>query len=422
MRFTPARILAGVIILLLVVGGVVLITTPAQYKATAFIPGGNPNIIEGAPVLINGFPKGKVDKLVPVGQGAELTIATDSDVAPLHTGAVVFVQWSAAVGERLIQVNDGPPSNPTIPDGGRIEGNMPKPMELSDVLAAIDPATRSRLGPVIQQLQTTLAGHEQDLNNTLATAGPAFTAVGNVLRGVAIDEPAINQLVTDTNDLVARAGAHDQDLAGIVNDLSVSTHDTAQQRDALRQVLHKLPPTLDQARSTLAKVPGTTDAAVPLLQDAKTTTDKLPSVASHLAPVLSDLRPTIAQLKPTLEAASQLLDYTPGLLDAGNVTLPKVGDTFSKLTPTLQSLQPFTPCLVGFLSNWGSAAAYYDRNGEYVHIPVRVGPESVNDLPAGGGGVFAKPVSRTCDTVSQGGAGGTGSTANPVAAGIGGLN
>lgn len=422
MRFTPARVLAGVIILLLVAGGVFLIASPAEYKATAFIPAGNPNIIEGAPVLINGFPKGKVDKLVPEGQGAELTIAADSDVAPLHAGAVVFVQWSAAVGERLIQVNDGPPSNPEIPDGGRIEGNMPKPMELSDVLAALDPATRSRLGPVIQQLQTTLAGHEQDLNKTLATAGPAFTAIGNVLRGVAIDEPSINQLVTDTNELVTRAGAHDQDISGIVNDLSVSTHDTAQQREALRQVLQKLPPTLDQARSTLAKVPGTTDATVPLLQDAKSATDKLPSVAGNLAPVLRDLRPTIAQLKPTLQAASQLLDQTPGLLDSGNTTVPKVGDTFEKVSPTLQSLQPFTPCLVGFLSNWASAAAYYDANGQYVHVPVRVGPESVIGTPTNGGGLFAKPVSRTCDTVAQGGGGGTGGTANPAAAGLGGLN
>jgi phospholipid/cholesterol/gamma-HCH transport system substrate-binding protein len=423
MRFTPTRVLAGVVILLLVAGAVFLFVKPASYTATAFIPAGNPNIIEGAPVLINGFPKGKVEKLVPEGQGAELTISTDSDVAPLHAGAVVFVQWSATVGERLIQVNDGPPQNPAIPNGGRIEGNMPKPMELSDVLQSLDPATRSRLGPVIQQLQTTLAGHEQDLNQTLATAGPAFTAIGNVFRGLAIDEPAINQLVTDTNNLVSRAGAHDQDIAGIVNDLSVSTHDTAQQRDALRQVLQKLPPTLDQAQSTLAKVPGTTDEAVPLLQDAKTTTDKLPSVASHLAPVLSDLRPTIAQLKPTLEAASQLLDYTPGLLDAGNTTLPKVGDTFSKVTPTLKDLQPFTPCLVGFLSNWGDAAAYYDANGQFVRVPVRVGPESVEDNPVFDGALFAQPVSRTCDTVDQGGAGGTGTTASPAAAkGIGGLN
>lgn len=421
MRFTPARVLAGVVILLLVAGAVVVVSTPSGYKATAFLPGGNPNIIEGAPVMVNGFPRGKVDELVPEGQGAELTVEMDTDVAPLHDGAVVFVQWSAAVGERLIQVNDGPPSNPAIPDGGRIKGDMPKPMELSDVLAALDPATRSRIGPVVAQLRTTLAGHEQDLNKTLSTAGPAFTAIGNVLRGVATDEPAINQLVTDTNQLVTRVGAHDQDLSGIVNDLSVSARDTAQQRQALRQVLQKLPPTLDQAQSTLGKVPGATDAAVPLLQDAKTTTDKLPSVAEHLAPVLSDLRPTIAQLEPTLEAASTLLDETPGLLDSGSTTVPKVGDTFGKVTPTLSDIQPFTPCLVGFLSTWGSASAYSDANGQYGHVPVRVGAESVNELPVNPGPLLAKPTPRTCDAVSQGGAGGTGRAGSP-ATGLGGLN
>jgi phospholipid/cholesterol/gamma-HCH transport system substrate-binding protein len=104
------------------------------------------------------------------------------------------------------------------------------------------------------------------------------------------------------------------------------------------------------------------------------------------------------------------------------VTVPKVGDTFEKVSPTLSSLQPFTPCLVGFLSTWGSAAAYSDANGQYVRIPVRVGPESVLDTPANPGDAYAKPVPRTCDAVAQGGAGNAGSTANPVSAGIGGLN
>ncbi|GAA4826840.1 hypothetical protein GCM10023201_12000 [Actinomycetospora corticicola] len=423
MRSTRARVLAGVIILLLVAGAVTLFVTPTSYKATAFLPAGNPNIIVGAPVLINGFDKGTVDSLVPSGQGAEITIAADRDVAPFHAGAVVFVQWSSTVGERRIQVNDGPVTNPEIPNGGRIEGKMPQPMELSDVLAGLDPATRSRIAPVVDQLRTTLAGHEQDLNNTLGTAGPAFVAIGNVLKGVALDGPAINQLVTDTNGLVARIGARSQDLSGVVNDLSVSANDTAQVRQQLGDVLHKLPPVLDQAKDTLGKVPGTTDATVPLLEDAKTTTDKLPSVASHLAPVLKDLRPTIAELKPTLEAASQLLDVTPGLLDSGDVTLPKVGDTFGKYAPIVRELQPFSPCAVGFLSTWGSASAYYDAKGQYVHVPVREGPESVDDTPVDLGAAFAKSIERGCTPEHQGPLGGTGGgVINKVANGLGGLN
>jgi phospholipid/cholesterol/gamma-HCH transport system substrate-binding protein len=397
MRFTPVRGLAIVIVILLVVGAVVLLTNgTSKYTANAFIPAGNPNILVGAPVLVNGFKKGTVDDLRPAGPGAELKVSLDGDSAPLHAGAVVFVQWSAAVGERLLQINDGPVTNPEIPDGGRIEGNMPKPMELSDTLQALDPATRARLGPLTQNLQKSLAGHEQDVNNTLKTAGPAFVAIGNVFRGLAIDQPALEKLVSDTNGLVARIASRNNDLSGIVSDLGTSTRQTAAVRTQLRQTLQKVPGTLDQAQSTLKKVPGTTDEAVPLLNDLQNATDKLPSVSQHLEPVLKDLRPTIAELKPTLQAASELLNYTPGLLDSGHTTVPKLGNALGALTPTVRDLQPYTPCAVGFLSAFGSVGSRGDQNGPYLRIPVRIGTNSFESLPAVLPGT-ATPIPRSCD-------------------------
>lgn len=432
MRLTLPRILAAVVVVLLIVGGVVLLSMPGQYRATAFIPAGNPNIIEGAPVLVNGFKKGTVESLDVKGPGAELTISIDSDIAPLHSGAVVFVQWSAIVGERLIQINDGPRSNPEIPDGGRIEGQMPKPMEVSDILRSLDPATRARIGPLAQQLQKTLAGSEQNLNDTLRTAGPAFTAIGNVVKGLAIDEPALRQLVNDTNNLVGRIATRSPDLSGIINDLSVSTRDTAAQRVALRQVLQKLPPTLDQATATVAKVPGTVEETVPLLDDARSATDKLPSVSRNLAPLLKDLRPTIGELKPTLQALSELLNNNnlPATLDSAKVTVPKISEAAQKITPTLRDVRPFTPCAIGFLTKFGGAAGNGDAKGPYVRIPLRIGPQSAEDnpLPIGslppGTSQIVAPVDRACAPFLQGGSGNVPSSnasINPAAS-TGGLN
>lgn len=396
MRFTPVRGLAIVVVILLVVGAVVLLTGTSSYKATAFIPAGNPNILVGAPVLVNGFKTGTVEELKPAGPGAELTVSLDNDSAPLHTGAVVFVQWSAAVGERLIQINDGPATNPEIPDGGRIEGNMPKPMEVSDVLQYVDPATRARLGPLAQNLQKALKGHEQDVNNTLKTAGPAFVAIGNVFRGLAIDQPALEKLVNDTNGLVARVASRSNDLSGIVSDLGTSTSQTATVRTQLRQTLQKLPPTLDQATSTLKKVPGTVDETVPLLNDLQSATDKLPSVSRNLEPVLTDLRPTIAELKPTLQAASELLNYTPGLLDSAHRTLPRLTYGLGAATPTVRDLQPYSPCIVSFLSGFGSAASRGNADGPYARIPIRVGPDSLETQPVTNP-VSSVQIPRSCD-------------------------
>ena len=394
MRLTLPRILAVVVVVLLIVGAVVLITAPGKYKVTALVPGVNPSVLEGSDILVNGFAKGTVESLKPSGPGVEMQIALDGDVAPLHTGATLFTQWSATVGDRLIQINDGPKSNPEIPDGGRLEGNFPKPMEVSDVLAGLDPGTRAKIAPLAASLKTALGGSEQDLNNTLRTAGPAFTAIGNLTKGLSIDGPALNQLVNDTNALVSRIGARSQDLSGIITDFSTTTRDTAAVRAELRQTLQKLPPTLDQATATLAKVPDTVDETVPLLEDLKAPTDRLPGVARNLAPVLQDLRPTIGELKPTLKALDRLLGETPGLLDQARSTVPKVTDTLDKLTPTLKTLRPFTPCAVGLLSTAFGNGARNNGNGQLIPVPARFGLSTVGPTPVPSGAPLAP---QTCD-------------------------
>lgn len=396
MRLTLPRILAVVVVILLIVGAVVLIAAPGKYRVTAFVPAINPNILEGSRFLVNGFEKGTVESFKPAGDGVEMTLTVDSDIAPLHAGAFLFTQFQSLVGDRLIQINDGPQSNPEIPDGGRVEGNFPKPVELNDVLASLDPATRDRLAPLTESLRKTLSGSEQDLNKTLRAAGPAFTAIGNLTKGLALDGPALNQLVTDTNELLGRINTRSGDLSGIINDFGTTTRDTAAVRAELRQTLQKLPPTLDQANATLAKVPGTVDETVPLLEDLRPATDRLPSVANNLAPVLKDLRPTIGELKPTLKALDQLLGETPSLLDQARSTVPRTTDTLKKLTPSLQTLRPFTPCLVGLVTTAFGNGHSNNGEGQMVDVPVRAGNAPIIPAPPGLGATLPK-APQTCD-------------------------
>ena len=415
-----------VVVVLLIVGAVVLITAPGKYKVTALIPGVNPSILEGSDVLVNGFTKGTVESLKPSGPGVEMELALDGATAPLHTGATVVVQWSSTVGDRLLQVNDGPQSNPEIPDGGRLEGDFPKAMEISDVLAGLDPGSRARLAPLAASLKSALGGSEQDLNSTLRTAGPAFTAIGNLVKGLAIDGPALNSLVNDTNALVARIGARSQDLSGVINDFATTTRDTAAVRTELRQTLQKLPPTLDQANSTLAKVPDTVDATVPLLVHLRSRPDRLPSVANDLAPLLKDLRPTIGELKPTLKALDELLGETPDLLDQSKSTVPKITDTLDKLTPTLKTLRPFAPCIVGFLTTAFGNSPNNNGEGSMVPVPVRAGTNVVTPNLAPPALQTRPP--QTCDpynlpaTATGLGLGTSASAGSPLGGLTGGLN
>ncbi|NMI00551.1 MlaD family protein [Pseudonocardia acidicola] len=339
------------------------------------------NLVEGSLVKVNGFDAGTVESIDVVDGKAKLTLDLNSDYAPLHDGAQATIVWKALLGERLVDLRDGPTQNATIPSGGMLTGKQQSPVELDTVLAALDPATREKLNSLTRNLNKTLSGSEPDLNATLKTAGPAIGALGDVLRGLGTDGDAVKQLVTQLNDTMAILARRDGDVAKVVDQLGGAVDQVVGQQQALGDTIHELPGTLQQAKTTLGNVPAAVDDAVPLLDALRPATEKLPSVARNLQPLLADLRPAIGDLRPTLESASELLKYTPGLLDSGATTMPEINRTMGGLGPALDYLRPYTPELAGFLTNWNSANANYDRNGHYARIYVTAGAENGNVNP-----------------------------------------
>ncbi|WP_250283929.1 MULTISPECIES: MlaD family protein [unclassified Frankia] len=339
------------------------------------------NIVKGGSVMVNGFEAGSVSDIKVKDGKAYLELTLDSGHAPLHSGATVSVAWKALLGERLVEVHDGPSGSPRIPSGGMLEGTMDQPMELDQILNALDPETRAHLSSLVRELDGTLRGNEQDVQATVRSAGPALSAVGQVLKGIGTDGPAIKNLVVTLNQLTGTLAARDDNLRGVINDLTHLTSVVAGQRQQLSTSLQKLPGTLDQANSTLAVVPGVADKAVPLLNDLRPATEKLPPVSRNLRPLLADLRPVIADLRPTLVAADELLDITPGLLDQAHAAVPGVTAATDYLQPAFAFLRPYTPEAVSFLSQWGSSFANYDANGHYARGHIQASVASLDNNP-----------------------------------------
>ncbi|OJG06091.1 mce related protein [Pseudonocardia autotrophica] len=338
-------------------------------------------LITGTPVMVKGFKAGVIDDISVQGDKALVSVTLDREFAPLHDGASASVIWKALLGERLLQITDGDAANAEIPSGGTLQGNIPAPVELDDVLSTLDPPTRERLASLVKRLDGTVAGSEQDTNETLRTAGPAIAALGNVLRGLGTDGEAIKQLVTQLNGTTSILAGRSGDVERIVQQLGDATAQTATRREQLGQVLDQVPGTLDRAQRVLGNVPGTVDEALPLLEDLRPATEKLQSVSGNLQPLLADLRPAIADLRPTLDSASELLRYTPGLIDSAHDTVPATNRAFESLTPAFEFLRPYTPELLGWMTNWNSAFANSDANGHFARIFVQGGLEQVNVNP-----------------------------------------
>lgn len=381
MSRTGGRIAASVVALG-VLGAVAMgLSNARTYEVSAVLPASDPLLIKGAPVYIDGFEVGQVAEIRPERNQAVVKVALDRDKAPLHAGANFFVQWKALVGERMLMIKDGPAGNAEVPDGGMIKGDFPKPTEVADILAALDPRTRKDLASLINRLNGTFEGSEADLNQTLRAAGPSLEAIGEVLRGIGTDGPAIEALVNDLNKMMNTLDKRGGDLSAIVNELSNSARTTAAHRDDLREALRKMPGTLNTARGTLDKVPGVTDKTLPLLKDLDPATARLADVAADMAPLMQDLRPMVDDLKPALRSAAELLDHTPGLLDSMDRTVPDITKLADGYTPALDFLRPYTPNVVHFLTTWGSANQGYDANGHYFRILAKMGTSSLGVMP-----------------------------------------
>lgn len=334
----------------------------------------------GGSVMLDGVRVGEVTDVGVKDDKALVTVDVDEEHAPLRAGTSARVSWQSVIGSRVVELLPGSKTNPPLPSGKMITANNER-VELDDLIAALDKPTRARARGLVKKLERTLDGRADDLKASVKAGGPTVEALGEVLRAVGDDGPAIRQLVSKLRDMTGALVARDRELGQTVTELGQFTSATAQQQKQLSTALEELPSTIDEATKTLHDVPAAVNATVPVVRDLQPATKRLPSVAAKLNPVLQDLRPTVARLRPTLGSTQTLLRHTPELLDTTHGTLPGLTNAMKQLQPATAFLRPYTPELAGWLSNWTSVWASENSSGNYVRALITSSGTSFADNP-----------------------------------------
>ncbi|MQA12619.1 MAG: MCE family protein [Pseudonocardiaceae bacterium] len=372
-----ALVISALVVALGGAWGYAMASSESGYEVDFVVPSAA-QVLEGSPVLIDDRKVGEVSDLNARNGKAIVTASVADQHTPLHEGTTTRIEWRSVLGERVVTIHPGPAQNAEIPSGALYEAQSAQ-IEVDQVLAALDRPTRERLSSLVEGLNETVAGREQELRATLRTAGPAVNALGEVLQAVGRDGPAIRALVTQLHAMIEPLAERQGELSNVVNNATKLTGAVAEQQSQLKKGLAELPPTLTTAEDTLDQVPAASEATAPLLEDLRPATARLPAVARNLSPVLTDLRPTVAQLRPTLVATDRLLRYTPGLIDTGHDVLPPVAQALDELGPAVDFLRPYTPELIGWMQNWGQGFAGYDSQGHVWTAGLAFGPSAVND-------------------------------------------
>lgn len=377
-----------------------MLVSANDYQVSVVLPNAN-NIIKGGSVMREGYRAGSVKSIEVVDGKAKLLLDLDDGFGKLHEGVRADIAWKGTIGERLITLTDGPRTNAEIPSGALLTDVASEPVEMAEVLSSLDAPTRKNLNTLIKNINATTSGHEKDMQAALKTSGPAVEQLGAMLGDLGADGEAISQILTQSNRTMGILADRQRTLSQVVADLSGMSENVVTRRKELGKTLETLPDVLEEGEKTFDVVPDAVDETIPLLEDLEPASEQLAETSKNLEPVLQDLRPAVQDLRPALGSLAKLLNETPAMMDAGTATFPDIDKALKGSQPAVDFLRPYTPEIVGWLSNWASQAGNYDSNGHYSRFGILHGAESVIPAVSKGAGVTQNLEPKPGDPVEQ---------------------
>lgn len=371
----------AVLLAVVAVAVVVRVVASDPYRVTLVVPTADQSFVGGS-VLMRGHRVGKVSEIGVLDGKATVEVEIDGDHAPLPSGTTARIVWESVLGARVIELDAGDGEGAPLRSGQLVTGNS-EAVDVDDLLATLDEPTRAALQRLIGRLDSTLGGPRStaDLNQMITEAGPTVEALGQLMQSIGQDGPALRRLVTQLEKVVGTVANRDEQLAATVDQLDALARSVASERDQLSKTIASLPGTVENVTSALEAVPDPAAKAGKLLDEIAPATERLPKVSALARGVLVDAKPALELLPGTLRDADRLLRVTPALLSEGNDLLPEVDAALRTANPMVDFLRPYTPELVGWLSNWNGVFGSRDAVGHYARALITTSASAVDNLP-----------------------------------------
>jgi virulence factor Mce-like protein len=343
------------------------------------------SLYSGLDVRVDGLDAGKIKHVENEDAKAIVTIGiSDEQVWPLHQGTKAALRFGSTIGNgtRLIDLQLGPASAPTIPDHGIItDENTVETTEFDDVFDTFDKKTRAKLQGTLQGTATTFGPRAKALGNGVRSSAPALDSLTGLAGDLTADEPALRAFVANTYRVTATLGARRQQISDIVRSAAVTFRAFAQRTQRITASLDRLPGTLQEVRSTLARTDGSVDHLRALVTDLDPGARRLAALSRQLRPALADLRRTVPVAVSTFHTARRAAPPITALLKQSEPFSRSAAPVLAKLAPMLSCIRPYAPEAAGLLTTWTSWAQPYDNTAHLGRIWGNLGGTSLDDIP-----------------------------------------
>jgi phospholipid/cholesterol/gamma-HCH transport system substrate-binding protein len=374
------------------------------------------SIRPNSPVRIAGVNVGKVTGIdrQPGADASVVTMELQDRALPLHKDATAKIRPRIFLeGNFFVDLQPGTPAAPTIDDGDTLPvSQTAAPVQLDEVLTALQADTRADLQRTVKALATTLTfkpSRAADRGADPSARGESAAESLNdsirygarALRGTAVVTDAfqgtgprdLSRLIAGLNRTTEGLSRNEEQLKDLVTNLNTTLAATASEATALRASIRRLGPTLRTTDGALASLnaafpstrafareilPGvretaaTIDAAFPWIEQTRGLLgpDELQGLARELSPATSDLAQVIdasVDLLPQADLVAKCL--TRVVLPTGDV---KILD--GPLSTGVENYKEFWYTMVGLAGEGQN----FDGNGQYVRFQPGGGDQTVS--------------------------------------------
>ena len=226
-----------------------------------------------ASVDIAGVKVGEVHDVTAQGNIATVTLVLDEGNSDIHSDAQVLLRPHGLFGPKYVELTPGTSAAPVVPDGGTISvTNSVQPVDLDQLLQALQAPEAQNLRTAIVELGKASAGQGDDVNHllgaantltqTLQTPLQSLDGVSSNLSDFLVQDEAFNasfaqtpldQLVASSNTTLAAFADNAAQLGSLLDhaDSTLTQLDSAfgGEQSKIRQTIETLPSTITKLNS-----------------------------------------------------------------------------------------------------------------------------------------------------------------------------
>jgi virulence factor Mce-like protein len=367
-----------------------------QFELDAVFQSAN-SIRPGSPVRIAGVNVGKVAGVGPLeGSSAAVVKLKILDKGlPIHNDATAKIRPRIFLeGNFFVELDPGTPGAPAFSSGDTIKvTNTSTPVQLDQVLTALQDPTREDLRTILDELGTALHRGAPSFNRAYEDIAPAERDTSIVNEAFLGTEPDrdLARLIDGLGRATEGLGRNETQLQDLVTDFATAMGAFASERANLQASIRELGPTLETTNAALSKInaalPPTRAFARAILPGVRETPATLeagfPWIAqTRLLLTQAELRGLAQDLSPTSRDTARFVDrslklfpqaddlarcVTRTILPTGDIV---VRDPFENGQPNYRE---FAYTLVGLAGEGQNS----DGNGGYVHFQPGGGGQTI---------------------------------------------